>query len=152
MENNASSVIIKVKDIDICRSFYRNILNMGNPVVNSNFRVEFIMGNHASLVLLQDKESETAEPTTPPVIELNENIAEVCTRLDELECHYEFISNAEKATYKMCDPENRLIIFTGHYTTSTHHRPKHRRTASQRSAKAYQVSRRKPKAEVIPEL
>ncbi len=110
------------------------------------------MGNHASLVLLQDKESETAEPTTPPVIELNENIAEVCTRLDELECHYEFISNAEKATYKMCDPENRLIIFTGHYTTSTHHRPKHRRTASQRSAKAYQVSRRKPKAEVIPEL
>ena len=133
MENNASSVIIKVKDIDICRSLYRNVLNMGNPIVNSNFRVEFIMGNHASLILLQGKEFETTELEPLPVIELNESIAEACARLDELECHYEFISHAAKDTYRMRDPENRLIIFTGYATSSECYRSKYHRTAKQRS-------------------
>jgi hypothetical protein len=153
MENNASSVIIKVTDIDICRSFYRNIMNMGDPMINSNFRVEFVMGNNANLILLLEEGGiEFKESTPAPCIELNETTTEICARLDELECKYEFVSHADKDIYRMRDPENKLIMFTGHSTSSSHHRPKHRRTAIQHSTTVTKILRRKPSAKVTPEL
>lgn len=41
MENSLFGIIIKVNNMDICRSFYRDVLNLGEPEVNSNFWVEF---------------------------------------------------------------------------------------------------------------
>jgi hypothetical protein len=143
MENNASSVIIKVKDIDICRSFYRNILNMGDPVVNSNFRVEFIMGNNASLLLLQESLHDIKPSKNTPCIEIKESIPQLCARLDELECDYEFVSHADKDVYKMQDPENRLILFTGHSDSADPRRPKRHRTATHQKVKVTSSSRRK---------
>lgn len=136
MENNASSVIIKVKDINICRSFYRNVLNMGNPIVNSNFRVEFMMAKHAILVLLQEREAlEIIETIAPPVIILNENIDEICARLDEIECHYDFINNGTKDKYSMRDPEGRIILFTSCIPATEPIKSKRCNTAHQRNKK-----------------
>jgi len=147
MENNASSVIIKVKDIDICRSFYRNILNMGDPVVNSNFRVEFIMGNNATLLLLQESLHDIKPSKNTPCIEIKESISQLCARLDELECDYEFVSHADKDAdkdvYKMQDPENRLILLTGHSGSADPRRPKRHRTATHQKIKVTSSSRRK---------
>ena len=143
MKNNASSVIIKVKDIDICRSFYRNILKMGDPVVDSNFRVEFIMGNSAVLLLLQDSLHELKESDDTPSIEIKESITQLCARLDELECNYEFVSHAEKDVYRMRDPENRLIMFTGHSTSTDPQRPKRHRTAKHQKVRVTSTARRK---------
>ncbi len=41
MENSLFGIIIKVKNMDICRSFYRDVLDLGEPEINSNFWVEF---------------------------------------------------------------------------------------------------------------
>ncbi len=155
MENSASSVIIKVKDINICRSFYRNVLNMGNPIVNSNFRVEFMMANHKTLVLLQeqehDHESTIIDQVDPPFIELDENVDKICARLDEIESHYEFINNETKNSYRMRDPEGRIIIFTGNITSSKPIQAKRCRTASHRTSAAMKALRKHPRAKTLPQ-
>lgn len=51
MENNLFGVIIKVHDIDVCRSFYRDVLNLGDPVLDSNFWVEFKTASGFALAL-----------------------------------------------------------------------------------------------------
>ena len=151
MENSASSVIIKVKDINICRSFYRNVLNMGNPIVNSNFRVEFIMAKHNTLALLYEHDHEPiiTDQETPPLIELNENIDEICSRLDEIEYHYEFIDNEMKNSYRMRDPEGRMIIFTGNITSPKPMQAKRCRTASQRVSATIKAQIKHSKAKTL---
>ncbi len=51
MKNSLFGVIIKVNDIDLCRIFYRDVLNLGEPVVDSSFWVEFQMDNGFFLML-----------------------------------------------------------------------------------------------------
>ena len=41
MKNSLFGVIIKVNDLDLCRKFYRDVLNLGDPVLDSSFWVEF---------------------------------------------------------------------------------------------------------------
>ena len=41
MKNSLFGVIIKVNNIDICRNFYRNVLDLKDPVIDSSFCVEF---------------------------------------------------------------------------------------------------------------
>jgi predicted enzyme related to lactoylglutathione lyase len=59
-QNTLSAVIIKVQNLNICRSFYRELLDLGAPVMDSNFWVEFKLGECASLILEQ---IITGEPT-----------------------------------------------------------------------------------------
>jgi len=52
-------VVIRTKNIDALRSFYRDVLDLGPPVVDSNYWVEFKVGDTTHLVLeLIDEESE----------------------------------------------------------------------------------------------
>jgi predicted enzyme related to lactoylglutathione lyase len=51
MENSLFGIIIKVKNIDICRSFYRDVLKLGEPVMDSSFWVEFQTPNGFTLAL-----------------------------------------------------------------------------------------------------
>lgn len=48
MENNqntaASGVVLKVRDLDLCRDFYAKVLDLGAPVMDSSFLVEFRCG------------------------------------------------------------------------------------------------------------
>lgn len=51
MKNSSFGVIIKVNNIDICRNFYRNVLNLGDPVSDSSFFVEFQINDNFFLML-----------------------------------------------------------------------------------------------------
>ena len=51
MKNNSFGVIIKVNNIDVCRNFYRNVLNLGDPVTDSSFCVEFQINDKFFLML-----------------------------------------------------------------------------------------------------
>ena len=46
-----SGVVIKVKNLTRSKAFYRDILGLGDPVMDSNFRVEFRCGEAFSLFL-----------------------------------------------------------------------------------------------------
>ncbi len=51
MKNSSFGVIIKVNNIDLCRNFYLNVLNLGTPVTDSSFCVEFQINNSFFLML-----------------------------------------------------------------------------------------------------
>ena len=44
-------VVIKVENLNVCRTFYRDVLRLGPPVMDSNFWVEFKLDKKSSLLL-----------------------------------------------------------------------------------------------------
>ena len=46
-----SGVLIRVKDLNMQRIFYREILRLGNPVVDSSFWVEFAAPDGSRIIL-----------------------------------------------------------------------------------------------------
>ena len=44
-------MILKVNDLVLCRGFYKNILDLGDPVIDSNFMCEFHCAKDFSLIL-----------------------------------------------------------------------------------------------------
>lgn len=58
------SIVVRVSDLAKARSFYQNVLALGNPVMDSNFWVEFPLSEHASLCL--EKAPVSSEPESKP--------------------------------------------------------------------------------------
>ena len=54
MKKTAFGIVLKVKNLPACRAFYRDILELGEPVLDSSFRVEFRFGGTFSLILEKD--------------------------------------------------------------------------------------------------
>jgi len=67
-QSRFSGVIIRVSNLDICRAFYRDVLGLGAPVMDSNFWVEFRVSSVMSLFL---EKTERDEKIAPP----NERVA-----------------------------------------------------------------------------
>ena len=63
MVNKKTGIVIKVKNLTLCKAFYQDILELGEPVLESNFRVEFQCGNCFSLIL----EKTLWDTPLPPV-------------------------------------------------------------------------------------
>jgi hypothetical protein len=53
VRNHMHGLVIKVENMKVARIFYRDILNLGPPIMDSNFWVEFKLGSCASLILEQ---------------------------------------------------------------------------------------------------
>ena len=53
VRNHMHGVVVKVENMKASRSFYRDVLNLGPPIMDSNFWVEFKLGSSASLILEQ---------------------------------------------------------------------------------------------------
>ena len=51
MKKTSFGIVLKVKNLPACRAFYRDILQLGEPVLDSSFRVEFRFGEVFSLIL-----------------------------------------------------------------------------------------------------
>ena len=56
--------VIKVKNLEKCRAFYRDILLIGEPVTDSNFRTEFELKGGSRLILLHAREEELVHQGT----------------------------------------------------------------------------------------
>ena len=51
MKKTAFGIVIKVKNLTACKAFYRDILDLGEPVLDSSFRVEVRFEETFSLFL-----------------------------------------------------------------------------------------------------
>ena len=51
MKKKRFGIVIKVKNLTVCKAFYRDVLGLGEPVLDSNFRVEFQMEDTFCLTL-----------------------------------------------------------------------------------------------------
>ena len=58
LRNHMHGVVVKIENMQISRAFYRDILNLGPPIMDSNFWVEFKLGNCTSLILEQVPSTE----------------------------------------------------------------------------------------------
>ena len=61
-QNSLYGVIIKVENLNACRSFYRDVLDLGAPVMDSNFWVEFKINGSSSLILEEATPGEKIPP------------------------------------------------------------------------------------------
>jgi predicted enzyme related to lactoylglutathione lyase len=108
-QNNLYGVIIKVENLNACRSFYRDILNLGAPVMDSNFWVEFKLNDSSSLILQQAVTGETLPAGRGRIAWMCnvENIEETLARLDKN--GYKPIAEEEELigvkVFNFCDPE-----------------------------------------------
>lgn len=116
-QNSLYGVIIKVENLDVCRSFYRDILELGPPVIDSNFWVEFELQEKVSLVLEQAAQNEKL-----PAGHGRTSWLYYATNMDrlvkKLKAHgYEpLYAERERIGYKVhtfCDPEgNHFYLFS----------------------------------------
>jgi len=51
MKKFHSEIVICVNNLDACRHFYRKVLDMGDPVFDSNFLTSFQLGDDLALTL-----------------------------------------------------------------------------------------------------
>lgn len=68
MDNKKTGIVIKVKNLTSCKAFYRNILDLGDPILDSNFRVEFQCGSSFSLVLEKTPWDEPLPPASNRIV------------------------------------------------------------------------------------
>lgn len=77
--------VIMVQDVSRLKAFYRDIVQLGNPTVDSNFWVEFGLPGNGVLALSEDSSQKETEPkqgqTTSWLLEVDEFDA----KLEELQ-------------------------------------------------------------------
>ena len=108
----SSGVLIRVKDLDTARIFYRELLRLGNPAVDSAFWVEFyapdgtriILEKTEAAYLVHDVSATTLVLATPELEKIRH----------ELEVHNYTIERQKKAHpgevfYRAQDPEGNII-------------------------------------------
>ena len=67
MKKTVFGIVLKVKNLASCRAFYRDILELGEPVLDSSFRVEFRVGSSLSLFLEKYPWDNSQPPPTERV-------------------------------------------------------------------------------------
>lgn len=117
-QNSFYGVIVKVENLDVCRSFYRDIIGLGVPVMDSNFWVEFKLQDDVSLVLEQAIEGERL-PVGRGRVSWLYRVNDIETVLERLREHgYEpYASEQERLGYRVFmffDPEgNPFHLYSG---------------------------------------
>lgn len=112
MKNNLFGVIIKVNNIDLCRNFYRNVLNLGNPVIDSSFVVEFQINNDFFLMLEKTdarflEHESSATSWSCRVDNINELLYR--SRLHGYKLNMEKRSHEGEILYRCQDPEKNIF-------------------------------------------
>ncbi|MDD3154255.1 MAG: VOC family protein [Victivallaceae bacterium] len=51
MKKNKFGLLLRVRDLDECRDFYRTLLGLGEPIFDSSFRTEFELNGEIRLIL-----------------------------------------------------------------------------------------------------
>lgn len=57
MKKAKFSIVIRVRDLDLCRGFYRDVLNLGEPMADSGFAVIFRLSPDLLLTLEKSQAS-----------------------------------------------------------------------------------------------
>ena len=83
--NSVQAIVIKVSNLEISRAFYRDILQLSDPVMDSNFWIEFKLKNGTSIFLEKLDEmsaSATAKSRISWIYDV-ESSSELIKRLSE---------------------------------------------------------------------
>ena len=107
-----SGVLIRVNDINHQRIFYREILKLGDPVVDSPFWVEFAAPDGTRIILEKSEAPYLDHDTSATTLVLATPLAEAIRQ--DLASHNYHITEAEKqhpgeAFFRGQDPEGNVF-------------------------------------------
>lgn len=108
-QDNPHGVIIKVENLELCRTFYRDVLNLGEPIMDSNFWVEFRVNDNFSLILEKIRPEEKLSVKKGRISWLYrvDDIERVVDRLSK-QGYEPLADEKDRIGYKVikfCDPE-----------------------------------------------
>lgn len=83
MEDRSYGIIISVSDLDRARVFYRDTLDLGAPVVDSNHWIEFQMGNGLVLGIRSQLKAEKIKDSSVMWVYYTTNFDDVKQRLQD---------------------------------------------------------------------
>ncbi len=111
MVNTNYAVIVKVNDLDTCRTFYRELLGLGEPVVDSSYVVVFEL--HPGLSLMLEKSDakylEHGSSATGWLLK-SDDIESLRFRLETAEFEYSLEQEPHLGNYlRGRDPEGNLF-------------------------------------------
>lgn len=112
MKNSLFGVIIKVNNIDLCRNFYRNVLKLSSPVIDSSFCVEFQVSDNFFLMLEKTdarflEHESSATSWSYKVADIKE--VEYLARLHGYKLHMDKRSHEGEILYRCQDPEKNIF-------------------------------------------
>lgn len=116
MEQQLQGIVIKVSNIEITRAFYRDVLKLGPPVMDSNFWVEFQLPCGSSLYLekLGEKAASAAAKSRISWVYKTNDISAIIERLSEY--GYESTTTREVRVgfqlFKFYDPEGNSFYIS----------------------------------------
>lgn len=113
MKDNLCGVVVEVENLAAARAFYRDILQLGDPVMDSNFWVEFRLPGNFSLFLKKIYAGNRPRRNGSSVSWLYRvrNMNEILSRLE----HYGYGDICEKSeelgesVYTFKDPEGNYF-------------------------------------------
>ncbi len=77
-------ILIRVRDLVVCRAFYRDLLHLGEPVMDSTFAVEFALSGDVMLRL---------ESNVSPALEHASSAVSWCLETDDPEKLFDELAN-----------------------------------------------------------
>jgi catechol 2,3-dioxygenase-like lactoylglutathione lyase family enzyme len=86
MDDRSYGVIVSVSNLDQARAFYRDILGLGSPVVDSNHWIEFQLGNGLILGLRAQNKAEKQKDSSLMWVYYTTEFEEIKTRLLDANC------------------------------------------------------------------
>jgi hypothetical protein len=112
MDTSKFGIVIKVNNLDNCRIFYRDILNLGEPLIDSSFVVQFSLAENLNLILEKNQGTflEHASSATSWSFECND-IEALSTKLQDsgFPGLFDAITFGSSRFYKGRDPENNVF-------------------------------------------
>jgi len=112
MKNSLFGVIIKVNNIDLCRNFYRNVLKLNDPVIDSSFCVEFQISDNFFLTLEKTDarflEHESSATSWSYKVDSIEDV-HYLSRLHGYKLNMDKRSHEGETLYRCQDPEKNIF-------------------------------------------
>ena len=115
MERPNFSLVLRVKDLQKCRTFYRDVLLLGSPVLDTPFWVEFQMCESGKLCLESRGElpGETGVPSAPVwMMDADEELLEQLTAAGYREQEQKTASVEGYPVTAFHDPEGNIFYLT----------------------------------------
>lgn len=113
MEGQIYSLVLRIRDMQKCRTFYRDILGLGTPLLDSPFWVEFQICNGGKLCLEAiDPKTVLARQESSPVwmLEADEDLTEQLASYRLPNQRTPSIMGYSVTAYK--DPEGNVFYLT----------------------------------------
>lgn len=106
-------ILIKVNDLTACRVFYRDLLELGEPVFDSTFQTVFLLGNDLSLTL-ELSEAKYLERASTSVLWsfVCDDIEKLRSRLENAGYSVRLETNRRDggSCLRGCDPEGNFFL------------------------------------------